>query len=975
MRIVIDLQGLQGGSRQRGIGRYTQSLAQAIIRISGKHEVILAVNGFFKETVDAIFSDFRDLLPEENIRVWQSLAPVNHLDPANAWRRSSTELLREAFLASLNPDIILIGSLFEGFDNDVVCSIGKFSATLPTAVILYDLIPLINRQTYLHNPMVESWYENKLVELQQADLLLAISESSRQEALTFLGVAPETCVNISAAVDQQFHPQKISKELDADIRAKYHLDRPFLMYTGGDDPRKNMEGLIRAYARLPKSLRLANQLAIVCKLSSQSHHNLIQLAKREGLGLDEVIFTGFVPDEELITLYQLCMAVVFPSLHEGFGLPVLEAMSCGKAVIGSNTSSVPEVIGFEDALFDPRDDAAIAKKLEQVLTDKVFRRNLEEHCFRQAKCFSWEATALVAIKAMESFDNKQTKTSFKHAHCSRPPKLAYISPLPPEKSGISYYSAELLPELASYYDIDIITTQDSISESRIKANYQTRNIAWFKANAHQYDRVLYHFGNSSFHQHMFALLEEIPGVVVLHDFFLSGIIAHMEMHGGLPNHWSKSLYESHGYKALAARYRKGSETHKVIMEYPCNLRVLRHALNIIVHSRHAKQLAETWYGADFVSSWSIVPHLRAATIKNTRMAARAKLKFQQDDFIVCSFGLLGHTKLNHRLLSAWASSSMASNSRCFLIFAGDDSGGAYGVELRDQIKDTKRVRITKWLEPDEFQDYLAAADLAVQLRTCSRGESSGTVLDCMGYGLPTIVNAEGSMAELPEDAVCMLSQGFSDEELKTALESLWQDATYRQTLGRKAREVITLHHSPKNCAKSYIQAIENSYLGAKTGVPQLISAIANLDPVQRKGELTRVLAQAITQSIPAPYNKRQLFVDISALVHKKVIADTQLPMQKKLEELLNNPPDGFYVEPVYASLKKGYRYARRFTQNFLGCPNWILSDEVLEFHAGDVFLGCDQTLNNLAVHQEFFQKLRHHGIKLILETWYELTSG
>ena len=114
------------------------------------------------------------------------------------------------------------------------------------------------------------------------------------------------------------------------------------------------------------------------------------------------MLTGFVPEEDLLVLYNLCKAFVFPSWHEGFGLPALEAMSCGRAVIGANTSSVPEVIGRDDALFDPMSDSSIAAKLEEVLTNDAFRSELERHGLEQAKRFSWDASAQRAIAAFEA---------------------------------------------------------------------------------------------------------------------------------------------------------------------------------------------------------------------------------------------------------------------------------------------------------------------------------------------------------------------------------------------------------------------------------------------------------------------------------------------------------------------------------------------------------------------------------------------
>ena len=108
---------------------------------------------------------------------------------------------------------------------------------------------------------------------------------------------------------------------------------------------------------------------------------------------DRVVFTGHVDDEELIMLYNLCDLFVFPSINEGFGLPPLEAMACGAAVLASNTSSLPEVVGYQEALFDPYDDIGLAKKIEHVLSDPKFRDLLKEHGIQQASKFSWENSA------------------------------------------------------------------------------------------------------------------------------------------------------------------------------------------------------------------------------------------------------------------------------------------------------------------------------------------------------------------------------------------------------------------------------------------------------------------------------------------------------------------------------------------------------------------------------------------------------
>ena len=156
-----------------------------------------------------------------------------------------------------------------------------------------------------------------------------------------------------------------------------------------------------AYSLLSQELRAEHQLVIVSKIQEDERDNLIQLAKQAGLVENELILTGYVPDEDLIALYNLATLFVFPSKHEGFGLPVLEAMACGAPVIGSNTTSVPEVIGWEEALFDPYSAKSIAQKMGFALQDETWRTQLREHGLRQARKFSWDASAKRAIKAFE----------------------------------------------------------------------------------------------------------------------------------------------------------------------------------------------------------------------------------------------------------------------------------------------------------------------------------------------------------------------------------------------------------------------------------------------------------------------------------------------------------------------------------------------------------------------------------------------
>ena len=167
MRIVIEIQGVQTESRFRGIGCYTLSLAQGIVRNRGKHEVFLVLSGLFPDTIEPIRAAFDGMLPQENIRVWHAPGPVLERHPGNDTRREVAELIREAFLASLQPDVIHVSSLFEGYVDDAVTSIGRLDQRTAIGVVLYDLIPLLNPEHY-HKPNPR--YEHRYFEQQLGSL-------------------------------------------------------------------------------------------------------------------------------------------------------------------------------------------------------------------------------------------------------------------------------------------------------------------------------------------------------------------------------------------------------------------------------------------------------------------------------------------------------------------------------------------------------------------------------------------------------------------------------------------------------------------------------------------------------------------------------------------------------------------------------------------------------------------------------------
>lgn len=408
MRIVIDMQGAQSQSRFRGIGRYSLNLAQAIVRNAGNHEVWLVLNGALSDTIEPLREAFSGIIPHDRIQIFNIPTPTFGREKENDWRSKAAELIRESFLEELSPDLILVTSLFEGFEENVVVSVGSLTPSLPTAVIYYDLIPLLNKEIYLHDENLSRWYSKKVESLKKCSILLSISEYSRQEALSQLMLLEDQVVNISAATQDYFAPlSRDDVKRKEDVCRRYGIDRPYIMSNGAIEPRKNIERLIEAFSILPANIRTKYNLLIVGRVTESDRIRLERMASRFGIQ-NHLVLPGYVPDDDLVVLYNFCDLFVFPSLHEGFGLPPLEAMACGAPVIGSDLTSIPEVIGCASALFDSKQPQKIAEKILQVLTDQEFSQSLRMHGLEQAKKFSWDESARRALQAFEKLAKHPT---------------------------------------------------------------------------------------------------------------------------------------------------------------------------------------------------------------------------------------------------------------------------------------------------------------------------------------------------------------------------------------------------------------------------------------------------------------------------------------------------------------------------------------------------------------------------------------
>ena len=236
------------------------------------------------------------------------------------------------------------------------------------------------------------WYQLTVPRIasRRAAAIITVSELSREDIVRHLGVNPDCIYVTHEAVSSSFQPVNAPGVVRS-LRTKYDLDSKYILAIGSSDPRKNITTLVNAYALLPASLQAEYHLVIVwtAPVLATSISKIIQ-----DLGISQYVHFLFqVPNEDLVILYNEASLFVFPSLYEGFGLPVLEAMACGTPVVAANTSSIPEIAGDAALLVEATDPEAISKAMAQVLSDDQLASEMVQKGLERNANFSWEKCA------------------------------------------------------------------------------------------------------------------------------------------------------------------------------------------------------------------------------------------------------------------------------------------------------------------------------------------------------------------------------------------------------------------------------------------------------------------------------------------------------------------------------------------------------------------------------------------------------
>ena len=361
MRIGIDAR--MYSTEFTGIGRYVYELVKQLKEIDDKNDYVLFMN-------EPEYSGF-----EETRHFKKILVKARHYSVREQLGYLWT--LRRAKLDLMH---------FTHFNAPILYR-------KPSVVTIHDLTLSFFPGKKMNSAFYRMAYNTVLkAAVRNAKKVIAVSENTKADLVNVAGTSPSKVEVIYEGVGEEFGPRG-DKETQEDVKRKYSITRNFLLYTGVWRGHKNLVNLIKAFALLREGPE-GHDLQLVITGEEDPYYPEVKRTVKE-LSLEHhVIYTGMVPEKELVALYQTATAYVFPSLYEGFGLPPLEAMRCGTPVIASKSSCIPEICGEASALyFDPYDPEDISNSIRKVLLDETLQKELRECGLKHSLKFSWEKMA------------------------------------------------------------------------------------------------------------------------------------------------------------------------------------------------------------------------------------------------------------------------------------------------------------------------------------------------------------------------------------------------------------------------------------------------------------------------------------------------------------------------------------------------------------------------------------------------------
>jgi glycosyltransferase involved in cell wall biosynthesis len=620
--------------------------------------------------------------------------------------------------------------------------------------IVYDLVPLLFRDRYLARDRARRQYREALGLLRGSDRLFGISRATCHDTVRLAGFDPARIDCIYGDIDHRKRDlMRLPAADTAAVPARHGLTGPYCVCVGGDDWRKNLDATVRAFATFHRR-RPDHQLAIVCKLSAQRVAELRAVAAAAGLPATSLVCTGYVSDEDLIGLMRHAALLVYASLYEGLGLPVLEAYGCGVPVAGSATSSVGELV-IPELAFDPADPGAIAATMERLVAEPALARASLEFGRGLLASLGWRQAAATVMERLEARPAARPAAG--------PRRLAVVAALPPSRTAIAGYTVRhLQPETwrTDLFDANPGPTVAAPAGLRPTSRVLPVEVLRPAIDRGRHAAIVYVLGNSPHHAKVLESLVQSRRsggrrLAYLHEALLAAAF----------RQW---LGDDYRLLPEADSTPSSAWTRRVLGSTPDIGRCLRFLVEraeldgVIVNSTACRDLVRDALGS-LADHWTIdvafhpvVPTMPPA---GRRVADDGVLR-------IGTFGVGGDGK---RLECVARSVAVIARRRpARLVIAGWDVATYC---RRTGIASLRHVEVHDGPGDGRMLELMAGVDVAVQLRDTTHGESSGAVAQLLALGAPLVVTDEGSFSELPRELATFVAVDCDPDALAVAIEA------------------------------------------------------------------------------------------------------------------------------------------------------------------------------------------------------------
>ncbi|MBR8377280.1 glycosyltransferase [Burkholderia cenocepacia] len=780
MKVLIDGQTLGTPEISRGIGQVFLRIVEGMVT----HEIgikwfiairdISWLNHFSPQVRDALCPIV--------------LPPLEASGPQAEWCRAYGNQLQRLHAKhnfdvywNVNPLMINVHYPFGLRDVRIVCT-------------LHDLIPAVFPEKYYgewRDELVDD-YKLRLEEIAaHAHTVMCVSSHSAKDFRRLLPEAKARAVVGTLASDfTRMWPSTVGPRMS---------NPPYVLYVGGFDPRKNMTGAVRTFAKFYSGLPRDSQrpiLRLVCAHTDEQRAQMIAEARELGIA-DAIDLTGYVSDDYLGQLFREASLFFFPTLYEGFGLPVLDALACGIPVVASNNSSIPEVCSGYGYLFDVDDDDDVVEKLSTAWRDRVARPGPWMENAVHAREFHWTKTCNAYLALFHSMREGAMSSG-----AARRIKLAYLSPWPPQKNGIADYSFALVQELAKLADVTVFTPAENPLPL---AGVSVQPIDMYRTRSGEYDRAIYHIGNGLDHCEIYRCAWDIPGVVVIHDYNVHPFTQHGYLFKG-ERAFYRTILTWYGERGEAAWAEVEGGGYADIWEFPMTEPLVARSTAAVVHSRWVAERLANDATPILVSHHGT--HPKPMVADEDRATALKQLKLAQSEFYVGVFGFINKNKRVDVTMRAVAQlRGEGYPVSLLLVGEANDSeidlrGWAREFELSDAA-----WHHTSFVSQDDFLRYMCASDVIVNLRYPTMGESSGSLFNSFALGKACIVSNLAQFAELPHSVAwkCDLDE-FEVPQLVEYLRFMFENPDARNQLALNAHRFARDFASFEESARRYVEA-------------------------------------------------------------------------------------------------------------------------------------------------------------------------